>query len=759
MNTFSIRPFELPSSSIRPSKILAIYLLRPDISEDSFDGALSQVLTTGNQFDAVHFVGFNDCLNQVKTWQKANSSIFGRLSLSTVNLSHSTRVISFNENTGKHTIECLDGHSIQEPESEINSHKRHSLTNLFILNNGHMETHRGFHYVKPSQKHVGKFLRTANVLEQSEAAYIIAFWTMSEIWGKNISQIYVDTSGISDIALTLAYEAFFRQGVAKLPIISSHRSYDGLTQLIINRPNETLILTSATTSGGLKNKLIERGASKELIFTLFYLGETPQEVGNILCDLTKRPNENTLGIEPIENFSATNCPYCQKKSYPVSLEGDQFAFEPPKVEEITIALSDLTESKQKLFDQLAGIDFFKVYRNINDRSLEFFLDANSLFSTQATAHRPTLDLLENVGQRWKNIVLRGSPVNLKRIIYADTPLSSDLANSAWANIKTHQSTSNNVLVSSKEFRSTSSSTHGAAALVVTSCIDDSHELMAINRDLRAHHPQGNTTYISPIFRAKSSAERARIKSNLTFGENGPSTFSLYSLIDIDLPDDDKSHSWATELKTLRSMEYWADLAELEIPSLITKRIDFLEKEAPTTGISENLFWPDIKNIPLRVRSDFTLLNTLGGTRHLSQADIFAVVSAVIHSLRGGISGKAKLAYKQYERAVLSPENFYRFNDGVIQASLLRASRGYEFAYANCDERISSRMKSYILSDIENLNSGGGEAFSEILLSIACGRMTFHNEHLSEILNAINCNSSLPPHIHFFAKYIADNNIN
>jgi len=92
-------------------------------------------------------------------------------------------------------------------------------------------------------------------------------------------------------------------------------------------------------------------------------------------------------------------------------------------------------------------------------------------------------------------------------------------------VKSHQPGLTNVVLSSRELRTLSSAIHGAAALVVTSCIDDCYELMAINRDLRSKHPQGNTTYISPIFRADSSRERARIRSNLTYGENGTNTFS------------------------------------------------------------------------------------------------------------------------------------------------------------------------------------------------------------------------------------------
>lgn len=758
MNPFSIRIVEYPNAGQRPQKILAVYLLRPEISENAFDGAISQALSAGNQFDAIHFIGFEDCIKQARLWLNSESSIRGRLELVVVNLRNNTRIISFDETTGKHTATCDNGVTAPDWQRITDTNRRYSLQELFIANNGHMVAPNGFHYVKPSKKHVSTFLRAANVLEDSSAAHIIAFWIMPHVWKKNIEYIVVDTSGISDIALTVAYEAIYRGGISKLPIVYSHQSYDGLKlkQFKINRPDETLLLISASTSGGLKDELIGLGANEEKIVTLFYLGENHQKGGHILCDLTKEFPDGKLGLDTIEHFEAADCLYCKRKSYPVSLGGDQFAFEPPKVEEIHVVLSDLPGNQQHLFNQLAGIDFFKVYRNLSGRSLEIYFDVRTLFSKPNTEYRPTLNLLDHLSKRWKGMVLRGAPINLKRIIYASYPFSEELAESANSLVLDHQKQFNDLLLSSQELRSLSTISPEAAALVVVSCIDDCHELMAINRDMRSRQPQGNTSYITPIFRACSGHERLRIKTNLTFGENGVNTFSLHSMIDLDLPEENNNHSWRSELKALRKIVDWADLEGKDIPDEITKRIIFLEKDAPTNGISEQLFWSDCSNKPLKIRSDFTLLITEGGTRELSQADIFVVVAAVIHSLRQGAPGQPKLSYKQYERAVLSPDNFERFTDGIIQAAILRAARGYELAYANCDEQVSQRMKNLITSDIENIQNGDGEALMEFLLAIVSGRLTLHRKHLDEVSTAVQKQKTLAPHYHIVADYLIAN---
>lgn len=752
MNPFSIRIIDAPTEGQKIDRVLSIFLFRPNISEDSFDGPLSKAIIRGDQFDAIHFVGFDDCLSQAHAWLKSDSSIYGRLMHATTNLSKNTRVISFDERAGCHIVRSLDGDISTDGQKAIEINKRFGLQELFVANSGFLRAPKGFHYVKQSEKHVDTFLRTANVLEDNAAASLISFWLLPYVWKKGIEHIVVDTSGISDVAILVAYEAYSRKGLETLPLVSSHHSYEGIDRLKINSPDKTVLLVSATTSGGLKEKLVQNGASDENVITLYFLGDGRDKAGHILCDLTRDSADGHFGSTPIENYDESNCPYCKIKSFPVSLKGDQFSFEPPKVEEIELALSDLPEPRQVLFNQLAGIDFFKVYRNGDSGSQEIFLNVEALFPQFEPTYAPTKDMLHRLQKRWDGMVLRGAPVNLQQIIHASYPFSKELAVRANEVVKTHQDGLPDLVLNMREFRSLNT-TPRAAALVVASCVDDSHELMAINLEMRSKHPQGNTSYITPVFRAASRHERSRIKSNLTFGENGVNTFSLYSGIEIDIPDENNAHSWVSELRLLNEIVHWADIEGVDIPQEVMQRIQFLQNKAPVTGISKQLFWPDSKGRQLEIRSDFTLLTTDGGKRPLSQGDIFVVVSAVLHNLRQGVHGKPKLAYKAYERAVLSPDNFGRFNDGIIQSAILRAVRGYELAYANCDEQISRRMMDFIISRIENATNAEGEALMEFLLAIADRRLTLHSKHVEIVSSAVQSQTSLAPHYHLVAKYL------
>src|SRR5258708_10470662 len=198
------------------------------------------------------------------------------------------------------------------------------------------------------------------------------------------------------------------------------------------------------------------------------------------------------------------------------------------------------------------------------------------------------------------------------------------------------------------------------------------------------------------------------------------------------------------------MGAWADRNELDFPSAITDRIATLETEA-SRGLIDGLFWPSLQGKPLRIRSDFTMLNTFGGSRAISQADVFAVVSALLHCLRQGVAGKPRLTYRAYERTVVSPDNFQRFNDGVIQAAILRSSRGYDIAYGNCDRATSQQLFELLKWQLQKAPQGEGEALVEFLIALSCKRLTLHPQHEIDICELVRGKRVLPPNFYIFKK--------
>lgn len=65
MKPFSLRVVDHPDVGSRPRKVLSIYLHRSNIAEEEIDGALALTISRESIFDAVHFVGRQNCTRNV----------------------------------------------------------------------------------------------------------------------------------------------------------------------------------------------------------------------------------------------------------------------------------------------------------------------------------------------------------------------------------------------------------------------------------------------------------------------------------------------------------------------------------------------------------------------------------------------------------------------------------------------------------------------------------------------------------------------
>ncbi|MDO9127198.1 MAG: hypothetical protein Q7U42_10055, partial [Parvibaculum sp.] len=292
MNKFSISIIAAPESASKVRKVLSIFVHHSEVLEGQLDSHLTELLPNETYLNETRVVGYCECIAKVKSWLKTESAIGSRLESATEDFQKNAKSIYFDEVSGGFVSIKLNGDADPNAILTIENEKRTRLADMFSKSGAFMSSNSGFHYVKPSGKHVSGFLRTSNVLEAGENVSSIAFWLLPYLWKKQIRHIIVDTSGITSIAYVLAYEALKRGGLEALPTISSHKSYGGLDSLIVVDPEHTLFLISASTSGGLVEKLIAKGAKLDNIVTLFYLGESLSNSGHILCNLTWHETEN-----------------------------------------------------------------------------------------------------------------------------------------------------------------------------------------------------------------------------------------------------------------------------------------------------------------------------------------------------------------------------------------------------------------------------------------------------------------------------------
>lgn len=739
MSAFSLRILDVPQAGGEVRRVLTAYLHNREIGAQQFSGSLVALLSQQSGFDHICFLGKSDRIDQARRWMASEELIGQRLSQAIGRSADEiTTFVSFNANTRRFE-------NPNQPESPgltdfTNRIRRAALMGMFREADGLVDSPHGTHYVKPSGKHTNQFLRVARVLETELNVSEIAFWLLPLVGHCTaISQILVDTSGILAIAYSLAYECALHTWAPDLPTVRSHNSYDGLPDLTLTDPRSTVCLISASTSGELEKQLVALGIPAQNIVTLYFLGRSARRHESVLCDLSAS-DDNQNGYQVAESYGKNHCKFCDRKSLPIRISGDQFVLEQPKIREIEITASDLQQ--RDLIDPLAGTGFFKVFRTTDAGEHEIFLDVEALLSVNAAgqSYDATGRFKTQICQKLQAYMRRGLPVHTRRIVYGSHPHSHSLASEAKHIFGRFQDPSQLAILRALELRGAEPIPE-SATLVVGSCFDGSHELMTINMLLRNVQPRGNTTYAGLFYRCEGRSERERVRKTVTFGENRAESFNFYTAADLFLPRCLRAHSWRTELQLLEKLQHEAEVTGADLPDEIVDRIAAL-RAAPRSGLENDLFWPSANGARLTIQYDFVFLETRGRLERISQADIFVVAGAILHGLRQRQDSR-QLTCGPYRKSILAPDNFVRFNDPVLHAALLRAARGYELAYANCEEEISQRAKSVIEGQIESARAGKPDSLMEFLLALAVRRMTLDADDLSEICAEVSRATDLP----------------
>ena len=164
----------------------------------------------------------------------------------------------------------------------------------------------------------------------------------------------------------------------------------------------------------------------------------------------------------------------------------------------------------------------------------------------------------------------------------------------------------------------------------------------------------------------------------------------------------------------------------EVPLIFNERLNELENYT----INCDLFLPSPSGQSLKLRNTFAFWAGLGlKTEEASQADVYWTIQSILHDLRA--KNDQGLA-TTYHSTLLSPVCFDRFNDGVIQACLLRAAKPTELNYA-VDEEFSRQITDIIISIVDNSDNLQGEGALEFLMALWVGRLKVKDKHLLEIV--------------------------
>ena len=610
---------------------------------------------------------------------------------------------------------------------------RQGIQNIFKQNNGLIEAPESFHFVFPSGKHCSNFMRTGNVIVNScEIAFIAN--SLLSILVLPLHNIYCDTSSILSIAYSLSELLTKYDSKFTFPQIHSFSSYSGIYDKDIRFNPESLILISASTSGNIIDRLgKERLINDQEVAILYFIGSeiiSKRISKYLVCDLTYS-NINPQGIMEYKSYTA-DCKLCKNNSIKINVQGDSFLMNSPNIVDVTLTKKDCPKFISPFVEQ-----FFT--RNKDDESIlkvnfrenhdpndqyEIFIDIRNLLERINNDDNKDLKFRKKFLKTLDLYV----PTKSKYIIHLDDTGSKEAANFILDNYFSQGQKPD--IISQTNLTKQLNKNVSGVALVVSSCTVSGRNLLQVSRSLRKYknlHP----SYISLLSRSVDKSYQDRLSKTMSYGGTPYKTIES-----IFCSSEHKSNSWIKEIEFIKEFEEFIDskITQSNTDSLTMEFIDLRTSQLYESkrGLTNNIFLRAMNGEELKLRPNFAFFDFIDYEDTVTQAEVYFVISCYLNSLRHSDKEPSLKDQSYYHRSVLSPDNFTRFNDGVIQACLLRAARNIELNYS-FDERRSRAMKDVIVNIIEMHKEEEGEALFEFIYAICSRKLRLIHEHEETII--------------------------
>jgi hypothetical protein len=272
-------------------------------------------------------------------------------------------------------------------------------------------------------------------------------------------------------------------------------------------------------------------------------------------------------------------------------------------------------------------------------------------------------------------------------------------------------------------------------IVVANVTESGRSLLEVSRDLRRPFPNAPRIYIVGLAKYISDASLQKIKSNLT-QTHAAVSHEFIAIEQIQLPSSSEMNAWIAERELLSDTSFFFEGMSDAEGAEWQSRLDRLRLQ--TEPLIDELFVSSLAKNPIKLQPGFALWpSDLAGKG--SQADVFFTIASVFQNLRAKEEeeGAARaLRSDLFQQTLVDPGNFGRFNDGVIQASILRAAHPNELDYS-ATPNDSYNMARFARRMIESSNKPRGEAAAELLIAILTGRLKLHSTHYRDVLSPVD----------------------
>jgi hypothetical protein len=617
------------------------------------------------------------------------------------------------------------------------------LFDLFDQHGGLVNAPLGVHFAKGSGKHSTKFLRASSALLTTAACGIVALVALSKVRLLQPRRVFVDTAPLLSVSFAMQRVASIRGMWNEMPPAKSFSSYGGLEGLPRLGAGD-LLLVSASTSGGMAERLTSKGALDNLLLTLFLLKSSPQTTtkGEVLCDLTHLPGR-TFGYPFIDSAAPGACALCDRGYVLAELEGDQFLIERRAVKRLRLATTAQSDQARALMEAVSRQKALSVRLHARDtRRTDIDFGLPALLGTSGHLQDAFLRLLNRFVPAPLDFVVTAGVDPATAQAYCESAGLTGLSQGA-------------TFVSSEQVTQLPIGDGKKNALVLIGCLADHSLIRNINAQLRPRTNGGCVAYLSAVTIADSPRNLADLRIFLSYGEQGADTFTYKSALDLMLPYVGEEPSpWALELQLLQRMA-----AEAALPTEFATRLQWLRSSGDAV---DGLFLGG-KAGQLGIQPDFVFLDTTENAAAVSQADVYAVASNVLACARADDQvitadvkrGMPTPVWRQtvFFQTVLCPSNFRDFNDPILRAALLRAASRQELNYA-LDDGASEEMLQVVMADVSSWGEDRGDSLPEFLLALASKRMRLSRSHAANLKVRLT-EAEIPPYLKRLGLEIPD----
>ncbi|KRE14242.1 hypothetical protein ASE66_12640 [Bosea sp. Root483D1] len=599
-------------------------------------------------------------------------------------------------------FESIAGPEAPWPDQPFEKLKAAGLREIFDRRQVLMRPSAGLHFEHPRGVHSRAFLRTANALVSGVEIEFVAMTLLDYLKGAT-NRIWLDTSSIAALAYAMiAIRLRFDPTCPPLQV-GTFSSYEGLARAKFPQPEKSLFLISATASGTLPRKLMQReSVGKDRVVSIYSAAEKNADI-SFVSDVSSHPDiKSRDGRSMLEVFQPDDCPWCRDNSRLARFVSDQFLADVIRYETAPILVTDAPTGLHDIAEAFANQGVFTLQRTSTGGHRIWCELPSSTFDTKFG------DALERIAQRYVTSAT-------SHFIHLDDPASKQLA-VKLSDLAAADLVHRPQLVAASDLH-TIKADEAKAVIVIAACIGSGNALLDVSRELRDILKDKPRIYIVGIAKNAEATRHSALTNDLVF--NKSFKHELVTIRRLVMPGGEM-HAWRLEERFLR------ELAESmpggsdgdHVRTFVDVRSEHLRAALFPAG--QNLFLSSPNETPLALRDGFAFWNDKTSAAAASQGDVIATIASVLHNMR--TASVTKLWATAFHVMLIEPGMFGRYNDGVIQAALLRAAHPHELNYAARSD-LSEAMRRIIDRALVRWNAPQGEAALEFLLAMGTGRLT------------------------------------